>query len=197
MEATAHAIRFNPLKHHLGFLLRAIEKWNHSPSEEIYRELNELGSNQFDLYTGRLHEQTILSEVEDQLRSSGINSSELLRQWLGHRGYRAIILSDGSHWIIREGSQQEMYIHIHPSRHQEQVYRIRANHLKTAVVMILEHCFPFRTEITRNTKCINEIRSGKLGLSPVKSAADSKRIIETIDFLLKQISKNQPHHNGT
>lgn len=100
-------VKFNALKHHLGFLRKEINRWKQLEWQEVRQGIQGLGSNQFDLYTGTLESAMILSEAGDYLKNNGIDSRERLRAWLGRKGYRTFSLSDGSRWVVRESEETE------------------------------------------------------------------------------------------
>ena len=103
--------------------------------------------------------------------------------WLGKQGYKTVSLSDASRWVIRESTSVGDLAHVHPARNQEVVRRMKAKHLKTAIILILDGmdktCLQNLT-----TEWINHIRVHRLGLSPVKSLAESQNITHTLVFLL-------------
>lgn len=181
MGSLEACIRFNTLKHHFAFLKCRIKEWHAYPIHYVLPEIQELGSNQFDVYTGALTIGEILGEVNIQLSAFSIADSGHLASWIGKRGYRTLRLSDGSCWVIRVGEDPAKFIHLHPCRQQQLVTRIKANHLKTAIILILGNHIPGPAGFS--TSLINEIRREILGLSPVKSVADSRKIMDAYRFL--------------
>jgi hypothetical protein len=146
-------------------------------------ELQELGNNQFDMYLGEISPADICAEIREQLKQYGIRSREELKSYLGAKEYKTFYIADGSVWVVRESESGPEYAHIHPARNQKQARRMKASHLKTAVAWIYEtnRSDAAIEEIT--TFRINELRIRRLGLSPVKSLTESRRIAETIRFL--------------
>jgi hypothetical protein len=176
-------VKLNPLKHHLGFLKDRMESWKGMEWEEVYEEIQELGNNQFDMYTGPLSAERICAETGQILCASGISTKKALHEWLGRIAYRSVRLSDGSKWIIRESEFPDTPAHIHPARYQPCVKRLKSTHLKTALALMYENRHNWPDLPDQGTGYINSVRSGILGLSPVRSVDESKRILETVKFL--------------
>ncbi|HOI49321.1 MAG TPA: hypothetical protein PK167_08450 [Prolixibacteraceae bacterium] len=186
-ENNLSPVRFNPLKHHLGWLLQQIERWKQSDHSTVIEELKSLGENQFDLYTGELSCAEIRDLVLQALQTENISAPASLQKWLGSRGYKTMTFPDGSVWIIRCGTNPELYIHLHPARNQPMIKRIKANHLKTVVGLLLAgDSVP--EQVTGQNEKINRIRRQELGLSPVKSLVECRRIVETWRFFAQRCS---------
>jgi hypothetical protein len=177
-------VRLNALKHHARFMFSQVARWNSSPWETVYRELQELGNNQFDMYLGEISPAEICAFIRQQLEQSGIRSREELKSYLGVKEYKTLSIPDGSFWVVRESESGPEYAHIHPARNQKLVRRVKANHLKTAVAWLYENNRSDNAIMEITTLRINELRIRKLELSPVKSLSESRRIAETIGFLL-------------
>ena len=183
-ENNLSPVRFNPMKHHLGWLLQQIERWKQSDRPTVIEELKSLGENQFDLYTGKLSCAEIRDIVLQFLQTENILAPASLQKWLGPRGYQTMTFPDGSVWIIRSGTVPDLYIHLHPARNQQMVKRIKANHLKTVIgLLITGDSVP--ELITGQNEKINHIRRQELGLSPVKSLVECRRIVETWRFFVQ------------
>jgi hypothetical protein len=176
-------VKLNALKHHASFLRFRLEQWRKKPWNIVKEELQELGNNQFDVYTGELTVDEILTQVNEILTLNKLKTREDLKNWLGKACYRTILLSDCSRWVIREGESELKPVHLHPGRNQLHVKRIRATHLKTAVALIYENRENTSSLQDCTTQKINHIRITHLELSPVKSVEDCHRILETIKFL--------------
>ena len=176
-------IRLNALKHHYGYFTSRLYHWKEWPWDQVAQEIQGLGSNQFDVYTGLLSPESIVAQTADQLRLHGIGPKETLENWLGKIGYRTLVLSDGSKWVVRLGEDPVKYIHLHPGRRQPLVERIKASHLKTAVALQIEPEDVTTAGNATATALINRIRTTRLGLSPVRSARESRRILQTLSFL--------------
>lgn len=78
-------IRFNALKHHLGFLREEIYRWKALEWPRVAEELLKLGNNQFDLYAGLLPVAAILGGTSQILIRNGTADREQLRTWLGKK----------------------------------------------------------------------------------------------------------------
>ncbi len=178
-------IKFNAGKHHLGYLHQSIQHWLDYSWEDMDSEIFGLGSNQFDMYTGELTPAAIVNEITQTQKKLMICTRQELRQWLGKAMYRNVLLSDGSRWVIRESADPVCFVHIHPGRNQHFVKRLKANHVKTAIALITGKINVADIPPDQLTPLINRIRMEKLALSPVRSASESKKIIETWDFLNK------------
>ena len=181
-------IRFNALKHHLGFLRKEIYRWKALEWPRVAEELLKLGNNQFDLYAGLLPVAAILGGTSQILITNGAAEREQLRTWLGKKGYRSFVLSDGSRWVVRESGHDGL-AHIHPARHQPLVQRVKASHLKTIVALLWSLTDPLsltdaNQPLEWSTPFINQIRRERLGLSPVRSLEESRRIAQTFRLIL-------------
>jgi len=186
-SALTDFIRFNALKHHYGYFCSRLGQWEKWPWDQVALEIQELGTNQFDVYTGALSPEEITGQTADQLNSCGVGSRDTLVKWLGKNGYRTLVLSDGSRWVVRLGEDPLKYIHLHPARQQNLVERIKASHLKTAVGLYMDPDYAGTEKNEEATALINRVRTARLGLSPVRSASESRRILQTLTFLHKRI----------
>jgi hypothetical protein len=183
MDVKILPVKLNALKHHACFLHLQVSRWNRFPWETVNGELQELGNNQFDMYLGEISPADICIEIRNQLEHFGIRSRKELKAILGAKKYKTFSIADGSVWVVRESESGPEYAHIHPARNQKLVRRMKASHIKTAVAWVYDTSrtdAAFR-EIT--TSKINELRIRRLGMSPVKSLSESRRIAETIGFL--------------
>lgn len=184
MKEGLQVINFNALKHHFSFLKTKMELWLTKGWEEVHKDLSELGENQFDMYTGNLTPDEITGETEHQMELNSIVSPGDLQLYLGKLHFRSITLSDGSRWIIRESESSPGSIHLHPGRNQPLVRRIKALHLKTAVAIIHNNKNNTLSVNDLTTLKINHIRVTLLGLSPVRSIHESRKITETVKFMI-------------
>lgn len=107
-------IRFNPLKHHRSYILKALQE---NASETIIDLLESICNNYIDIYTGDFTPGEIGVQVVGILESINKLSRSDFRKWVGEtNGYRQIQLTDGSEWIVRESMEKGQYIHLHPAR---------------------------------------------------------------------------------
>ncbi|KAA2239665.1 hypothetical protein F0L74_26090 [Chitinophaga agrisoli] len=174
-----HNVLFNALKHHLGAIGHLIAS---CPVAELPQRLKVLGNSQMDLYLGRLSETDIARETILALAANGITSHTQYASWLqDHHGYRTIILSDHSAWILRAGKEEERYIHLHPGRYSPDSVRVKATVLKTAIALWIYLKHELITTIDLAT--LNRVRREVLDLSPIKELAESKHILQIIDIL--------------
>lgn len=169
-------ITFNPLKHHL----KEIQKFIATPPNNLTEVLKTLGSSQPDLYTGRLSIKEIKKEIIEQLTASQIIDKELFISWIEKAGgYRKLILSDGSKWILRISDNKEQFVHIHPGRYSLYSVRVKSGALKTAIYYLIN--FKSATN-TISTQQINEIRI-EVGISPIKNSRDCCHISKLIKII--------------
>lgn len=181
----ASAVRFNTLKHHCRFLRIESHKWRGQSREAVTSALKKLGANQFDIYTGYLSVSEIGEQVAAHLSRHGIATRHGLKQWLGRKAYREIYLDDGSRWVVRESEDKHRFIHIHPGRSQEYVRRVKANHIKTALMLMREYAIPSAEGLHISLADINRVRSEMLELSPVRSISECRKILMTLKFLIQ------------
>jgi hypothetical protein len=183
METAHSLVRLNALKHHYFFLKSKMEEWIGMEWAQVREELLQLGNNQFDMYTGNLTEDEICREAGEYLLKNQIQSRTDLHKWLGKSGYKTFVLSDQSMWVVRESGSSQISAHIHPARNQKMVRRIKSSHVKTAIAIIYETKMNTLTVSDYNTLQINAIRTGRTGLSPVRSIEESRKILEIFRFL--------------
>jgi hypothetical protein len=184
----ASTIKFNALKHHASFLMNTIPEWKNQNMGTIIPELSELGDNQFDVYTGHLSVHQITHQVCDYMTNLKITERQSFQKWIGKKHYRELVLSDCSKWVIRLGEDPEKFIHIHPGRNQEFVFRVKANHLKTAIVIFIDNQPDSIQDIQLSTAYINKIRAEILGLSPVRSIAECSKALSALKFLIARLA---------
>ena len=166
-------ITFNPWKHHLDFLKKEITTWRILPWPDVEQELLQLGNNLIDLYCGKLSVEEICTQCLKFAKSENINSSEQLAQWLYPKEYCKTVLADQSVWVIKQGLDNERYLHIHPAKYSPFTVRVRATTLKTVVALqvVNKH-----EKVELKLQTVNQVRKEKLGLSPVKSVKKGKGI---------------------
>ena len=81
-------------------------------------------------------------------------------------GYAVLTLpEDGSRWVLRLGDEGDRYVHVHPGRWSPETRRVRANVLKTAVMVLAYTGLHGRnpTEL----RLVNSVRRRYLGLAPM------------------------------
>jgi len=168
-------VTFNPYKHHFGFLLEQTEQWKNQDWDVVSEALRSIGQNLIDLYLGHLQVEAVCNECIDFFQKAGISRPGLLKKWLHPREYRKIELSDKSMWVIKEGIDNERFIHIHPAKNSPFSVRVRATTLKTVIALMVHNQLPEK-EHHLNLQAVNRIRTECLGLSPVKSLTHGKGI---------------------
>lgn len=174
-------IRFNPLKHHRSYILKALQE---NVSEKIIDLLEPICNNYIDIYTGALTPEEIGAQVAGILESMNKFSKSDFRKWVGEtNGYRQIKLTDGSQWIVREGLEKDQYIHLHPARTGKYSLRFKGSTLKTALMILLMN--PSIKQILSLEK-VNQVRI-QIGLSPVKKLERGKGILNCLELFFVQM----------
>jgi hypothetical protein len=173
---------FNPLKHHLGFIMEFVSMKVDEPVSDINdlaRELKHLGTSVMDIYTGSLSIGKICNEVEEFLSEKNIIRIEAYSTWVGVNTncFRIISLSDGSQWTLKFHDNRLRFVHIFPARNSQHTFRVKANTLKSA---LLYYILIGKDLVTGDD--LNKVRP-LLGLSPVKDPVDTEAITEMIEIL--------------
>ncbi len=170
----SYPITFNPHKHHLGFLKKQIGKWKKLAWPEVEKEMRCIGNNLIDVYCGKLTVEEICRECRVFAQKENITSPENLAKWLHPLEFRKTNLSDNSLWVIKQGLDDERFLHIHPAKYSRFTVRVRATTLKT--VAALKTLQPEMEATGLNLQSVNRIRTENLGLSPVKALEKGKGI---------------------
>jgi hypothetical protein len=82
-------------------------------------------------------------------------------------------------WVVREGVEDERYIHFHPARNSPNAVRIHGNSWKTAIVAKL---LGYNIS-TIALPTINDLRKTYLNLSPIKDIQGSQRVRVAFEML--------------
>jgi len=167
-------VTFNPHKHHLGFLKKQVKSWQNLPWPEVEKDLLLIGTNLIDLYSGKLSIEEIGRQCLNFAEKEGLASAEKLQNWLQPKEFRKIKLSDNSEWVIKQGVDSDRFLHIHPAKYSPFTARVRGTTLKTVVAMKV--LTGKQTQNQLKLQLVNEVRSKKLGLSPVKTLEKGKGI---------------------
>lgn len=165
-------LTFNPYKHHLGFLREKIKLWKTQEWEDAEQDIRLIGNNLIDLYYGRLTITEIADEVLSFAEKNALTSPEKLAHWLYPLEYRKIKFTDDSFWVIKQGTDANRFLHIHPGKYSPFTIRVKATNLKTVVavkILIGEDPFP-------DLMAVNKIRVEKLNMSPVKGLEKGRGI---------------------
>jgi hypothetical protein len=170
-EDIPHPVLLNKWKHHAGAVRQRIAACaSESDLDQLTGQLVVLGTDLMDLYTGQLPPAAIGHQVVDQLTAEGRLAIEFYRAWLADGGgYRTLILDDGSVWVLRLGAEDGRFVHIHPGRGSPHTRRVRANVLKTAV-MVLAHV-RVSGGSPDDVRLVNAVRRERLDLPPVPALA--------------------------
>jgi hypothetical protein len=167
-------ITFNPYKHHLHFLKGKIKLWQCLPWAEVENELLLIGTNLIDLYCGKLS----VDEIDQQFmlfaETEGLTSAEKLKKWLSPKEFRKIKLSDNSEWVVKQGLHPTRFLHLHPAKYSPFTVRVRGTTLKTVVALSVLTGKKSRNQL--KLQQVNQVRSEKLGLSPIKTLEKGKGI---------------------
>jgi hypothetical protein len=174
-------ITFNPHKHHFRFLLDEIKRWKTLEWEIVLNEILSIGNNLTDFYYGELPVKQICLETISYFTERGIDNKTLFLKWLNTSGYNKIQLSDNSLWLVKEGNDNDRYIHIHPAKFSEHTIRVRATTLKTAIALRIGGV-KIKEKTNENLPAVNQIRKELLGLSPVKSLHSDTGILRLWKF---------------
>ncbi|MCI0460830.1 MAG: hypothetical protein L0Z62_28105 [Gemmataceae bacterium] len=179
-------VLLNTWKHHAGALRQRIEEvaaLGQAGLEELAERLVVVGTELMDLYTGALTPAEIAARVIAALRAAGRLEPEAYRAWLRDSGGYGVIdlAEDGSRWVLRAGEEGERYVHVHPARWAPCTRRVRANVLKTAV-MVLAHTAVHGGD-PLNVRVVNTVREKYLGLSRMRALTDDGGLSAMIEVL--------------
>jgi hypothetical protein len=179
-------VLFNPWKHHAGAIrcrIADVAAAGPAALPDLAPQLLVIGSELMDLYSGPLSPADIAGGVVAQLQADGRLDPAAYRDWLeGNRGYRALTLPpDASVWVLRFGEEGGRYVHVHPGRWTPNTCRVRANVLKTAV-MVLAYAGVHGGD-PLDVALINRVRWEYLDLSPVPALADEGGLGAVIERL--------------
>lgn len=160
----------NTWKHHAASLRREIDQTVQAGApalDELASRLIVIGTELMDLYLGRLTPAEIGEKVLAALQDEGRLALPAYRHWLATSGGYVVLTfaEDSSRWVLRLGDEMDRYIHVHPARWAPQTCRVRANVLKTAV-MVLVHVGIHGGDPTERTR-VSAVRAEYLGLAPI------------------------------
>lgn len=174
-------IRFNALKHHAHFIRTFIRI---TSPEDLPQALIPIGHSQMDLYTGDLSPEAIMQETDRHLTQAGVGDSYSYLQWIkAVNGFHQVVLSDTSHWILRAGTGNAHYVHLHPGRYSPFTIRVAANTLKTAVALCIWLHHGKADTVDRDT--INRVRALLPGLSPLRQFRAGGSLDKVLALLLR------------
>jgi hypothetical protein len=145
----------------------------------IIGNISSINSNYIDIYTGNLTVEQLIKDICGEFEKLGISDKSEFSSWIGEWGFKLVTLSDRSAWVLREGADEELYVHIHPARNSTNIIRIHGNSWKTAVVTKI--FYPHLADI--DNAALNEVRVKQLNLSPIKNIYDSQRLLKAMKLL--------------
>ena len=180
-------VLFNAWKHHAATLRLRIQEALHSGEtglQALAGQMVVIGTELMDLYTGALSPADIAARVIAALRADNRFALPAYRAWLASGGGYQVIpfADDASRWVLRLGDEGDRYVHVHPARRAPATRRVRANVLKTAVMVLAYTGVRGGDPIDRTL--VNAVRHAYLGLSPMgKDLAGDQGIGGVIDLL--------------
>jgi len=176
-------VLLNTWKHHAGALRCRIVAAAAETLPALAANLVVIGTELMDLYLGALTPAAIGGEILGQLACDGTLAVDAFQASLTDAGgYRMVDLSDTSRWVLRLGDVAGRYVHVHPGRYAPLTRRVKANLLKTAV-MVLAYVHVNGGE-PMDVKLIDEVRRQFLALPPLgREAAGGGGLGGVIDVL--------------
>ncbi len=182
-----HPVLFNVWKHHVAaqrHRLGEIIARGEAALPELARAIVVIGAKLMDLYVGDYSPAEVGVLVIEQLRSDGRLEPDVYRAWVAEGGgYRMATLPDASEWVLRAGEEDGRYVHLHPGRWVPQTRRVRANVLKTAV-MVLAHTGVHGGD-PLDRALVNRVRGEYLDLAPLGSDLDGEQGLGEVIALLR------------
>jgi hypothetical protein len=178
-------VLLNIWKHHAGAIRQHIAAAIRAglPALDLLPvQLRVIGSDLMDLYVGTLPAPRIADELLRQLRTHTSLERDAYRCWLDQTGgFRVLtIAEDESCWVLRLGEDGPRFVHVHPGRASPQTRRVRANVLKTAI-LVLAHAGVSGGD-PLDVKLIDSVRR-RLELPPVGKMAADRGLTEVIRVL--------------
>jgi hypothetical protein len=186
---------FNPLKHHAGCLRERIVACSTGivTLPELAAQSVILGGALMDLYIGSLTSADIAARIVGSLTVDSHLDPTAYREWLdAHGGYTVLTLADdGSRWVLRWGDVPERHVHIHPGRYSPATIRVRANVLRTALLVLAFTAVHGGDPLDRTL--VNRVRRDYLDLAPLGRNPASEQGLGTILSLLQfPVSAERP-----
>lgn len=185
-----YPITFNPVKHHLGYILERINecRQNKYSTEHLANEIKMIGASTLDLYTGDLKILQIEKEIYELLEKQELDLRSNYFRWIEkNKNYVIFKLSDKSKWTLRKGEDPAYFIHIHPARYSRFSRRVHANSLKSGIMVIalalLEKNDPFDRDF------VNKIRNEYLNLPIIKKIDENTGLGKVLTMFRKRLTK--------
>jgi hypothetical protein len=163
----ARPVLLNTWKHHAAALRWRINQTTQAGDlAALAGELVVIGNELMDLYLGALTPAEIGNEIIGRFSADKTLPLDAYRAWVqGGGGYRLVDLSDTSRWVLRLGDEADRYVHVHPGRYSPKTRRVRANVLKTAV-MVLAYVGVHSGD-PMDVALVNSVRRQYLALAPI------------------------------
>jgi hypothetical protein len=179
-------ILFNTWKHHAGALRRRladVRAGGVAALGVLPEQLLVMGTELMDLYTGTLTPADIGSRVLEALRAEDRLTWPKYHPWIEQNGgYRMLTFAeDQSQWVLRAGAEDDHYVHLHPGRWTPETRRVRANVLKTAL-MVLAYT-AVQGGDPRDVAVINRVRQQYLGMAPIRELMGDQGLGVILDVL--------------
>jgi hypothetical protein len=178
-------ILLNTWKHHAGAIRKHVVTTISGGAAALDRlpaQLRVIGADLMDIYVGALPAGGIAEDLIRQVQAHTPLERAGYRRWLEESGgFRLLTIGeDQSHWVLRFGEDEERFVHIHPGRGSPQTRRVRANVLKTAI-LVLAHAGMYGGD-PLDLKLIDSVRP-RLELPPVGKLAADRGLVEVIQLL--------------
>jgi hypothetical protein len=179
-------VLFNTWKHHAGALRERVRQAAAAGVPglaDLAGRLVVLGTELMDLYTGALTPAQIAGRVIADLQAQSRLALDAYRAWLAEGGGYGVLTfaEDGSRWVLRLGDEGGRHVHVHPARWAPATRRVRANVLKTAV-MVLAFAGVHGGD-PLDVALVNRVRQQYLGLSPMRRVSGDRGLHIVLELL--------------
>jgi hypothetical protein len=184
---TPAPVLLNTWKHHAAALRRRVRETiagGPKALDALADQLVVIGTELMDLYHGAFTPAEIGAKVIAQLRAEGRLDRPEYRAWVEEQGGYGVLTfaEDASRWVVRYAAEDERYVHLHPARWAPRTCRVRANVLKTAILVLAYVGVHGGDPMDRAV--VNAVRRDYLGLAPVgRDLSGEQGIGELIDLL--------------
>jgi hypothetical protein len=168
-DLVSKPILFNYWKHHMNFLLSDLQEQSvKNDISSLRLRMQKIGNSTTDLYTGKMNIPELVNYCIDALKKMHRYRKDIYLNWLREKAeeYKFMDFPDGSVWILKIGTEEGRYIHLHPGRNVPGTLRVKATILKTSYLVNLHALIENISPLDINL--INTVRNDILGLSPIK-----------------------------